>query len=100
MANIEVGGKAQIGSEDVPADENTIMIRRMLDQAGIVGRGPGMECIGYAVVFYYRSKYSGHGEFRAHSEVKMLSEKSAHDGFKTLGIHLMKKFGRTPKLGG
>ena len=84
----------KLSAEEIPADENVRMVRSLLDQAGHIGRGPGMELIGYGVVFYYKGKWTNSGEFRCHSEVKMLSEVSANDGFKALGTHIAKKYGR------
>jgi len=100
MARQIIGGAKKATHKLVQADENTIVIRRMLDQAGNIGRGPGMECIGYATVFYYRSKFNTDGEMRCHAEVKLLGEGSTNDGYKSLGRHLMQQFGRTPSLEG
>lgn len=90
--------KSQIlNQKDVPADENVTFLRELMDKAGHITRGMGMECIGYSAVFYYRSKFSQEGEFRMHSELKMVTESFANDGAKALLIHMGKKYGRKPR---
>jgi hypothetical protein len=94
--SISITGKkgTLLDQKEVPADEHVQVVRGLLDQAGNIGRGPGMELIGYEVVFIYRGMFTKEGEFRCHSECKMVGEKSANDAFKALGLHMGKKYGR------
>lgn len=100
--SISINEKQQkiLEQKEIGADENVLFLRSLLDQAGHIGRGAGTECVGYAVVFFYKNKFMPEFEYRCHSEVSMLSklEKVAFLGHRLLGIHIGKKYGKKGKL--
>lgn len=92
-------GKRDIKREEVEPDENSRVVRGLIDQAGNIGRGPGMKCYGYSVVFYYKNEFQDDkAEIRSYSELRLIGEKLADIGIKELARHMMQKYGRAPKL--
>ncbi len=92
--------KTKVDREEVEDDENSRVIRGLLDQAGHIGRGHGTDCVGYAVVFFYKGKFTDAGQIRAYTAglPQTTPERLADVGVKELARKMMQRYGRTPKL--